>query len=134
MEYLFDDQSFTKSILYHWIVKTCYDLDSSIERTLKFVHRFEKNSLTGLQRRAHPYEQNGLAHWVSRFREETAELDAVRAEVHALKTQVVELVSYLGPYLVKIWKHHEFWTDLVNVARSSKSIVFALSRYVVEAK
>ena len=78
------------------MIKTCYEISNSIETNLKFVHNFENNQLAKLQGRAHSYEASGLEHWITRLREETAELDNVQTEVHAFKEQVRELV---GPTL-----------------------------------
>jgi hypothetical protein len=90
---LFDDEAFSKSKLYHWMIKTCHDVSGSIDATLKFIRRFQSEELDALRAVAHPYEISGLACWVSRLRDETAELDALLSEVHGFKEQVRELVS-----------------------------------------
>ena len=101
---MFDDHSFSQSKLYHWIIKTCYEISNSIETNLRFINNFENNQLAKLQGRAHPYEKSGLAHWMARLREETTELDAMQIEAHAFKEQVRELVCstfwpYTAPFL-----------------------------------
>jgi len=92
---LFDDQSFSNSKLYHWVIKMCYEICGSIETTLKFVRNFEHNQLVRLQERAHPFEKPGLVYWIERLHEETESLDTVHAEVQAFKEQVKELVCSL---------------------------------------
>jgi len=92
-EVLFDDESFSKSKLYHWMIKTCHDVSGSIDTTLKFVRRFENENLDALKAVAHRYEASGLEFWVSKFRDQSAELDSLLSEVHGFKEQVRELVS-----------------------------------------
>jgi hypothetical protein len=92
-EVLFDDESFSKSKLYHWMIKTCHDITGSIDTTLKLICRFESDNLDSLRALAHPYEMSGLTCWVSKLRDETAELDSLLSEVHGFKEQVRELVS-----------------------------------------
>jgi hypothetical protein len=92
-EVLFDDESYTKSKLYHWMIKTCHDVSGSIDTTLKFVRRFENENLDALKAVAHRYEASGLEFWVSKFRDQSAELDSLLSEVHGFKEQVRELVS-----------------------------------------
>ena len=89
---LFDDQSFTKSQLYHWIIKTCHEVSGSIETTLRFIRGFESYQLQKLQERANPYEKGGLAHWSTRLGEEMSELDMFLAEVKVFRKKVRELV------------------------------------------
>ena len=90
---MFDDRQFTKSRLYHWIMKICYDISSSVDTTLKFIHNFQHSQLASLSDGAHSYEKDGLTHWMTRLNEELAKLEAVQAEVQALKDQVRELVG-----------------------------------------
>ena len=92
-EVLFDDESFSKSKLYHWMIKACHDISGSIDATLKFIRRFENDNLESLRALAHPYEISGLTYWVSKLRDESAELDSLLSEVHGFKEQVRELVS-----------------------------------------
>lgn len=94
--HLFDDQSFSNSKLYHWIIKICYEICGSIEVTLKFVRNLESNQLAKLQRRAHNFEKSGLQYWTDRMKEETESLDTVHAEVQAFKEQVKEMVCSLA--------------------------------------
>ena len=96
--HLFDDQSFSNSKLYHWIIKICYEISGSIEVTLKFVRNLEGNQLAKLQRRAHNFEKNGLQYWTERLKEETESLDTVHAEVRAFKEQVKEMVCSLAQF------------------------------------
>ena len=90
---MFDDRQFTKSRLYHWIMKICYEISSSIDTTINFIQNFQHNQLASLRDGAHSYERAGLTHWIIRLNEELAKLEAVQAEVRALKDQVRELVS-----------------------------------------
>src|SRR6266487_1277423 len=89
---LFDDQSFSKSKLYHWIIETCHEISGSIEATLRFIRGFESYQLRKLRERANPYEKEGLAHWTTRFGEEISELDTFLAEVNVFRKKVRELV------------------------------------------
>jgi hypothetical protein len=91
---LFDDRLFSKSRMYHWIIKTCHDLCASIQTNLKFLRNFETDQLPALQAKAHQYEQCGLLYWTLRLREEITELDTFQTEVHAFREQVRELVSF----------------------------------------
>lgn len=59
---LFDDESFSKSKLYHWIIKTCHELCGSMDLTSKFIPRFDSGNLAVLQEKAHAYEKVGLKH------------------------------------------------------------------------
>ena len=91
---LFDDRQFSKSRMYHWIIKTCHDICTSIQTNLKFLHDFRSNRLPELRNKAHSYEERGLEYWSLRLREEISELDKVQMEVDALREQVRELVSF----------------------------------------
>lgn len=91
--HLFDDKSFSKSKLYHWIIRTCHDICSSIDTTFRFISQFENAQLLPMQERAHPYERRGLDHWILRLGEEKTQLDMLQSEVHAFREQVRELVS-----------------------------------------
>ena len=93
-DYLFDDKSFSKSRLYHWIIKTCHELCESVESSLRFIQTFEALQLHDLKERAHEYEKGGIKHWCSRLAAEVTELDLVQVKVKSLKEQVLELVSF----------------------------------------
>jgi hypothetical protein len=93
---LFDDRQFSKSRIYHWIIKTCHDLCTSIQTNLKFLRDFRANQLPNLRNKAHSYERSGLEYWTLRLREEISELDKVQMEVNSLREQVRELVSALA--------------------------------------
>lgn len=88
---LFDDQNFSKTRLYHWIIKTCHEICGSIDSNSRYVQRFQKGVLASLQAKAHPYERLGLDHWNNRLNEEISELEALGAEVHTFREQVREL-------------------------------------------
>jgi len=92
---LFDDQQFSKSRMYHWIIKTCHETRASIQANLKFLQDFTTNRLPVLRGKAHVCEQHGIEHWSLRLREEIAELDNIQMEVDSLREQVRELVSLL---------------------------------------
>ncbi len=89
---MFDDRSFGKSKLCHWIIKTCYEICGFIDATLRFVGKFEDVQMRALREKAHPYETQALEHWALQLGEEKARLDMLQAEVHALRKQVRELV------------------------------------------
>lgn len=90
---LFDDEQFTKSRLYHWVVETCHELCGSIASNLRFVRRLLDNQINKLSSEAHIHETLGIAYWARRLEEEVFELDELQAQVHALREKVRESVS-----------------------------------------
>ena len=90
---LFDDISFSKSILYHWIIQTCHHLSMSVETNLKAIRDFERSQLVSLRKTAHEYEKEGLSYWSVRLGDEMVELEVSKVEIHAFREQVRELVS-----------------------------------------
>ena len=88
-----DDESFTKTELYHWMIKTCHEICTSIELSVKFIRIFAASQLPVLREKAHPYEKEGIEYWAGRLTEETTELDVLQTELHAIREQVRELVS-----------------------------------------
>lgn len=91
---LFDDQKFSKSRTYHWIIKSCHDICTSIQINLKFLGDLRANKLPELANKAHEYEKSGLDYWCSKLGEEISDLDKLQMEVNALREQVRELVSF----------------------------------------
>ncbi|KAH0541374.1 hypothetical protein FGG08_004138 [Glutinoglossum americanum] len=90
--HLLDDKSFTKSKLYHWIIKSCHEICSIADTSIRFVRKFENGHLCRLRQNAHPYEKAGLDYWTVSMRAETAELETPRADVNGLREQVRELL------------------------------------------
>lgn len=88
---LFDDKSFSKSELYHWIIKTCHELSTSVDSNLRFVRDFKNTDLVSLQGRAHPFEKGGIEHWSTVFTDEMTNLERAREEVMVFREQVREL-------------------------------------------
>ncbi|KAI9782801.1 MAG: hypothetical protein M1839_004552 [Geoglossum umbratile] len=88
---LFDDKSFTKSVLYHWMIKTCHELYSTADTSIRFIRKFESGYLHSLRQSAHPYEKAGLAHWTANVGAETAELESFQADVNGFREHVREL-------------------------------------------
>lgn len=88
---LFDDKHFSKSELYHWIIKTCHELSASVESNLGFVQGFKKTDLGLLQGRAHDFERHGVEHWSTMLTEEMSNLERTREEVMVFREQVREL-------------------------------------------
>jgi DNA repair ATPase RecN len=94
---LFDDRQFSKSRTYHWIIKTCHDICTSIQISLKFLTDFRTSRLPELSRKAHGYERTGVEYWTMKLGEEISELDKMQTEINALREQVRELVSSQSP-------------------------------------
>ena len=88
-----DDKLFTKTTRYHWMIKTCHEICSSINASVKFIRIFEDSQLPVLKDRSHQYEKAGIDYWAEILREETTELDMLQTDFHAIREQVRELVS-----------------------------------------
>jgi hypothetical protein len=89
---MFDDAAFSKTRIYHWAIKHCYDIDAFIESTAKFIQRFQNSQLVHLQRAAHPYEASGINHWALQLQEAISDLEVLQTEVKAFCEQVREMV------------------------------------------
>lgn len=92
---LFDDELFTKSGLYHWVIKTCHELSGSVASNLKFVEKVLNSEIDDLCNRAHAHEKLGLSHWSRKMKEEIHELDNLQAETDMLREKVQESVRIL---------------------------------------
>jgi hypothetical protein len=90
---IFDDESFTKSILYHWAIKTCDALSESLASTLRFTHGMLYSSVETLCRGAHECEKLGIDHWTQQLKKEILGIEELNAQVLAMKGQVQENVS-----------------------------------------
>ena len=88
---MFDDKSFSKSELYHWIIKTCHELSASVESNLEFVRGFVSVDLILLQGRAHTFEKHGVEHWSTVLNAEMTNLERTREEIMVFREQVREL-------------------------------------------
>ncbi|KAJ5314642.1 Glucose-methanol-choline oxidoreductase [Penicillium atrosanguineum] len=88
---LFDDESFTKSRLYHWVIKTCHELSGSVASNLKHIKVVVvEREIDELSDKAHAYEKLGLSHWRRKMREEVNELDKLQVETQTLREKVQE--------------------------------------------
>jgi hypothetical protein len=95
---IFDDENFTKSILYHRTIKTCGELAESIASNLRFMGRLRKTQLDKLCREAHTHEKPGINYWYHQIEEEMSNLEELREQILALSVQVQESVSSLVEY------------------------------------
>jgi hypothetical protein len=92
---LFDDERFTKSRLYHWVIRTCHELSGSVASNLEHVDKVLNSELNDLIDKAHVHESLGLAHWSKKMKEEINELGRLRAEIQVLREKAQESVSAL---------------------------------------
>lgn len=89
---LFDDEHFTRTRLYHWVIKTCHELCGLMASNLRFIRRLLNDQISTLRGEAHAHEALGIAYWMRRLEEHVSEMDELQAEVHALREQVRESV------------------------------------------
>lgn len=98
-ESLFDDEHFTKSNLYHLIVKTCDELRESLTASLRFLRREFDNKITKQCENAHESERFGLVYWKTEHEAEMHALEELVAQVAALNASVQESVSAQNCYI-----------------------------------
>jgi hypothetical protein len=89
---LFDDELFTKSKLYHRVVKTCEELGGSITSTLRFMKRALERHLKKLCADAHTKEIPGVDYWVQRCEDEMFALEELQSQISLLCSQIQESV------------------------------------------
>ena len=89
---IFDDENFTKSILYHWAIKTCDALSESLASSLRFIQGMLNRNVEKLCSEAHDQEKIGVDHWVQQLKKEIFELEDLHAQILAMKSQVQESV------------------------------------------
>ena len=89
---IFDDENFTKSILYHWAIKTCDALSESLASSLRFIQGMLNSNVEKLCSEAHDQEKIGIDHWVQQLKKEIFELEELHAQILAMKSQVQESV------------------------------------------
>ena len=87
---LFDDDQFTKSRLYHRIIKSCHLLNNSLTASVRFIQRFRDTQLHKLSREAHSYESDGIAHWTQQLNSEVAALEDTAQQFTSLRETVQE--------------------------------------------
>lgn len=90
---LFDDEMFTKSELYHWVIKICHELYGSLASNLRPIEKVLDGQINHLCGKAHGYENLGLSYWRRKMKEEVYELDRLQMEIHMLREKVQESVS-----------------------------------------
>lgn len=89
---IFDDENFTKSMLYHWAIKTCDALSESLASSLRFIQGMLNSNVEKLCSEAHVQEKIGVEHWVQQLKKEIFELEELHAQILAMKSQVQESV------------------------------------------
>jgi hypothetical protein len=89
---VFDDEKFTKSILYHWAIKTCDALIESLATTLRLIQGVLQSNVEKLCSEAHNQERVGVEHWQQQLKKEIFEMKDLHAQILALKGQVKESV------------------------------------------
>jgi hypothetical protein len=94
-ENIFDDEKFTKSISYHWAVKTCDELSESISSSLRFIERALDTQVNKLCMEAHASERLGVKFWLQQLKEEIFGLTDLQAQIRAMSGRVQESVRIL---------------------------------------
>ncbi|KAJ5521277.1 hypothetical protein N7527_005392 [Penicillium freii] len=87
---LFDDERFTKSRLYHWVIRTCHELSGTVASNLEHVDKVLNGEVNDLIDKAHVHESLGLAHWSKKMKEEINELGRLGAEIQMLREKAQE--------------------------------------------
>ncbi|KAI9702624.1 MAG: hypothetical protein M1820_006130 [Bogoriella megaspora] len=83
---LLDDEAFTKSRLFHRVVKSSHALHDRISTLLRFVQRLKSQHLEPLTSRAHSYEAVGIAHWQRHLASEIVALEELAQSTTSLRT------------------------------------------------
>jgi hypothetical protein len=96
---LFDDEHFTKSTMFHSIVKICSELEASITSGLKFIRSIQDSDLLLLCNNAHSQEKEGIDHWFGKLKKEIFALEDLNGQIHTLGLQAQESVSNIKPRL-----------------------------------
>jgi hypothetical protein len=89
---LFDDEMFTKSELYHWVIKICHELCGSLASNLRSIEKVLDGQINHLCDQAHGYENLGISYWLRKM-DEVYELDKLQMKIHMLREKVQERVS-----------------------------------------
>ncbi|KAJ3541209.1 hypothetical protein NM208_g4710 [Fusarium decemcellulare] len=87
---LVDDDNFTKSHLYHWVVRTCDKVCHSISTTLRFVDRISKDFVSKLAAEGHATKPPGVEFWEQKWMEEISDLKDLREEFLSCRQDVQE--------------------------------------------
>ncbi|KAF5006868.1 hypothetical protein FDECE_6780 [Fusarium decemcellulare] len=87
---LVDDDNFTKSHLYHWVVRTCDKVCHSISTTLRFVDRISKDFVSKLAAEGHAAKPPGIEFWEQKWMEEISDLKDLREEFLSCRQDVQE--------------------------------------------
>jgi hypothetical protein len=90
---LFDDENYTKTHLYHWVVKTCDTACQSISATLRFADKISNNFLKKLSIEVDTREQLGIEFWSQKCIQEASDLEELREELISCRQDVQERVS-----------------------------------------
>jgi hypothetical protein len=89
---LFDDKDFTKSHLYHWVVKTCDMVCHSISTTLRFVDRISNDFVQGIDDKYHASDRPIIDFWLHKWMQEASDLKELREEFFSCRQNVQERV------------------------------------------
>jgi hypothetical protein len=89
---LFDDIDFTKSHLYHWVIKTCDRVCHSISTTLRFVERLSNDFVKTLNIKSHASDRPGIDFWLHKWMQEVSDLKELREEFLSCRQDVQERV------------------------------------------
>jgi hypothetical protein len=100
---LIDVEAFTKSKLYHWVIRTCHELSGSVALNLAYVDKVLNVEVNNLIDKAHVHEKSGLSHWSKKMKDELNELGRLQSEIHLLREKVQESVS--TPFLLILRVH-----------------------------
>ncbi|KAM5361041.1 hypothetical protein ACJZ2D_013368 [Fusarium nematophilum] len=87
---LVDDDKFSKSHLYHWVVKTCDKVCHSISTTLRFIDRISRDFVTKLGAEGHAFKPPGIETWQEKWMQEVADLKELREEFLSCRQDVQE--------------------------------------------
>ncbi|KAH7195144.1 hypothetical protein BKA60DRAFT_500849 [Fusarium oxysporum] len=87
---LFDDIDFTKSHLYHWVIKTCDMVCHSISTTLRFVERLSNDFVKTLGTKSHASDRPGIEFWLHKWMQEVSDLKDLREEFLSCRQNVQE--------------------------------------------
>ncbi|KAM5352989.1 hypothetical protein ACJ41O_005711 [Fusarium nematophilum] len=90
---LVDDDKFSKSHLYHWVVKTCDKVCHSISTTLRFIDRISRDFVTKLGAEGHAFKPPGIETWQEKWMQEVADLKELREEFLSCRQDVQERVE-----------------------------------------
>lgn len=90
---LFDDETFTKSKLYHWAIQTCHEVSGSVALNLDYIEKVLYREIDDILGNTHVHDKLGLSHWLKKMKDEVNELESLQMQVKMLREKVQESVS-----------------------------------------